>query len=232
MRFYESIAENYENIFSPNKMQINFLKERARNKLLDVACATGKVASEMKNAGFDILGIDIEEKFIYRAINQNNINAKVMNMLDIDKLSEKFGLIYCIGNSLVHLRNKDQVKSFLSKCYEKLEDKGNLVIQIINFYPFLNKDEEFLGSLPTIKNDKITFIRKYYKNGDYIRFNTVMNIEEKSIENNIDLLPIIAPEIKEILENIGFKNIELYGGFNKSDFELENSIPLVISATK
>lgn len=232
MRFYESIAENYENIFSPNEKQINFLKERASNKILDVACATGKVASEIKKAGFEVLGIDLEEKFIDKAINKNKISAKVMNMLDLDKLSENFGLIYCIGTSLVHLKTKEQIKSFLIKCYEKLEDKGYLVIQIINFYPFLNKNENFLGSLPTIKNDKVEFIRKYYRNGEYIRFNTIMNDGENSIENNIDLLPITAPEIKDILENIGFKNIEIYGGFNKSDFELENSIPLVISATK
>ncbi len=211
---------------------MNFLDEKAHGKVLDVACATGNITKELKDRGHDILGIDLEEKLIDRAIHENNVNAIVKNMLDIDTLDDNFGLIYCIGNSLVHLHDKTQVKTFLEKSYDKLEPNGNLVIQIINFCPFLKNEGEFLGSLPTIKNDKIEFVRKYYRNGDYIRFNTVLNTEENSIENNIDLLPITVYDLKKFLEDIGFKSIEIYGGFNKSEFDVDNSTPLVISCSK
>lgn len=106
--FYDSISDNYEDIFQPNDNQISFLEELCHGKILDVACATGKVAKRLQDDGFDVMGIDLEEKFVNKAINENKIDAKCMNMLDIDKLKNNFGLIYCIGNSLVHLDSSEK----------------------------------------------------------------------------------------------------------------------------
>lgn len=231
-KFYDSISDNYEDIFQPNEKQINFLEERAKGKILDVACATGKVAKRLQDDGYDVMGIDLEEKFVDKAINENKIDAKCMNMLDIDKLEDNFGLIYCIGNSLVHLDSTEKINEFLKKCYDKLNPNGNLVLQIINFHPFLKVDDDYLGDLPTIKNEKVEFVRKYFRNGDFIQFNTVMTAADKSIENDVNLFPITSDELVKLLEQNGFENIKIYGGFNKAEFDKENSRPLVISAEK
>ena len=230
--FYDSISDNYEDIFQPNDKQISFLEEHAHGKILDVACATGKVAKRLQDDGYDVMGIDLEEKFVDKAINENKINAKCMNMLDIDKLEDNFGLIYCIGNSLVHLDSSEKINEFLKKCYDKLNPNGNLVLQIINFHPFLQVDDDYLGDLPTIKNEKVEFVRKYFRNGDFIRFNTVMTAADKSIENDVNLFPITSDELVKLLEQNSFENIKIYGGFNKAEFDKENSRPLVISAEK
>lgn len=120
----------------------------------------------------------------------------------------------------------------MKKCYDKLDTNGNLVIQVINFYPFLQVDDDYLGNLPTIKNEKVEFVRKYYRNGNIIRFNTVMSAEGMSIENDVNLFPITSDELVELVEQNGFRNIKIYGGFDKSDFDKENSRPLVLSAEK
>ncbi|MFR6141496.1 MAG: class I SAM-dependent methyltransferase [Finegoldia sp.] len=231
-KFYDSISDNYEDIFQPNDKQINFLEEHAHGKILDVACATGKVAKRLQDDGYDVMGIDLEEKFVDKAINENKIDAKCMNMLDIDKLRENFGLIYCIGNSLVHLDSTEKINEFLKKCYDKLNPNGNHVLQIINFHPFLQVDDDYLGNLPTIKNEKVEFVRKYFRNGDFIRFNTVMTAADKSIENDVNLFPITSDELVKLLEQNGFEKIKIYGGFNKAEFDKEKSRPLVISAEK
>ena len=231
-KFYDSISDNYEDIFQPNDKQINFLEEHAHGKILDVACATGKVAKRLQDDGYDVMGIDLEEKFVDKANNENKINAKCMNMLDIDKLENNFGLIYCIGNSLVHLDSTEKINEFLKKCYDKLNPNGNLVLQIINFHPFLQVDDDYLGDLPTIKNEKVEFVRKYFRNGDFIRFNTVMTAADKSIENDVNLFPITSDELVKLLEQNSFENIKIYGGFNKAELDKENSRPLVISDEK
>ena len=76
------------------------------------------------------------------------------------------------------------------------------------------------------------FVRKYFRNGDFIRFNTVMTAGDKSIENDVNLFPITSDELVTLLEQNGFENIKIYGGFNKADFDKENSRPLVLSAEK
>ena len=53
-----------------------------------------------------------------------------------------------------------------------------------------------------------------------------------SIENDVNLFPITSDELVELVEQNGFRNIKIYGGFDKSDFDKENSRPLVLSAEK
>ena len=66
--FYDSISDNYEDIFKPNDKQISFLEELAHGKILDVACATGKVAKRLQDDGFDVMGIDLEEKLDRKSV--------------------------------------------------------------------------------------------------------------------------------------------------------------------
>ena len=59
-----------------------------------------------------------------------------------------------------------------------------------------------------------------------------MTANGRSIENDVNLFPIISDELIELVEQNGFKNVKIYGGFNKSEFDKENSRPLVLSAEK
>ena len=58
-----------------------------------------------------------------------------------------------------------------------------------------------------------------------------MNLENK-IENEEILLNIEYNELKNYFEKIGFKNIKIYGGFDKSEFDAENSMPLIMTGDK
>ena len=46
------------------------------------------------------------------------------------------------------------------------------------------------------------------------------------------MINIDYQELKDFLENAGFKNIQFYGGFNKVDFNPENSMPVIVTAEK
>ena len=59
-----------------------------------------------------------------------------------------------------------------------------------------------------------------------------MTAVDKSIENDVNLFPITSDELVTLLEQNGFENIKIYGGFNKADFDKENSRPLVLVAEK
>lgn len=59
-----------------------------------------------------------------------------------------------------------------------------------------------------------------------------MTAGDKSIENDVNLFPITSDELVTLLEQNGFENIKIYGGFNKAEFDKENSRPLVLVAEK
>lgn len=228
--FYSSIVKYYEDIFVPSKAQIDFLYESTKGDMvLDIACGTGKVAEELSKRGKIVQGIDLEPEMVDIAKTKTGIEAKVLNMLDVSSLEDNFDLIYCIGNSLPHLSNLGEVEYFISEVKKKINN-GYLVLQWINFSTFLNQKEGYLGSLPDIKNDKLVFERRYYKENEKIRFNTLLFVDGKKLENDEILYPLLLDDMIEILNDSGFKEIEVFGGFDKSPFNIETSMPVIVRA--
>lgn len=229
--FYSSIVEYYEEIFVPMKAQIDFLEESSSgNKVLDIACGTGKVASLLNERGKEVTGIDLEDAMVEIAKDRNGVDARVMNMLDVESLNSKYNLVYCIGNSLPHLNDLNEIEKFIDAT-TNIIDNGNLVLQWINFYPFLKSDNIYLGSLPNIETKNLKFIRKYYRNNNKIRFNTELILNGKTLINDQCLYPLMVDDMVSILNNKGFTNIEVFGGFNKSPFDIETSVPVVLRAS-
>ena len=230
-KFYDTIADKYDYIFPLSPMQKKFLDDEIKGKnVLDVGAATGKVTEYLSGKGFQVHSIDINGRLINKAA-QKGIPVTNMNMLDIDKL-EKFDTIINIGNTLPHLNNNGEIYKFLEKAYNQLNDAGKLIIQIINFSKFVKQKDEnnFLGTLPLIENENVKFERFYYLNEEgNIIFKTIL---DDNIENEEILLNITYNELKDYFEKIGFRNIKVYGGFDKSVFDIDKSTPLVMTGEK
>ena len=156
-KFYDTISEKYDFIFSLSDVQkIFFKKYVSGKKVLDVGAATGNLSKFLKNEKFEVTSIDINEKLIEQA-GKKGIDVKNLDMLKIDELG-KFDTIINVGNTLPHLNNKDEIFLFLKKAYLQLENGGKLIIQLINFYKFFENQEfesNFLGSLPLIQNENV-----------------------------------------------------------------------------
>ncbi|SHJ29652.1 Methyltransferase domain-containing protein [Clostridium cavendishii DSM 21758] len=240
MKFYDELSKYYKYIFPMSEVTLNFLKDNIdkNKKVLDIACGSGEYTIGLSKYGYNVKGIDLDdlmiEKAKEKAIEEGvNVEFKVGNILKLDEVfNESFGGMFCIGNSLVHLDNIEEIEKALQLMKDKLEDKGILIIQIINYARILKFD---LKSLQTIKNEEIgiEFIRNYKKKDDKIIFNTILKInDEESLENDVELLPITHIELRPSLEKVGFKNIQFFGGFNKGKFEEDESIQLIIKCEK
>ncbi|MGG7163305.1 class I SAM-dependent methyltransferase [Clostridium ihumii] len=240
MKFYDEISNYYKYIFPMSGVTLDFLKESFQNgnTILDVACGSGEYTIGLSKEGYKVNGIDLDEKMIEKAKEKSRtenelVEFKVGNILNLSKsYNNKFNGIFCIGNSLVHLDNKDEIEVSLNEMKNLLESNGVLVIQIINYYKVLNLN---LDGLPTIKNEEkgLEFIRKYVRKDDKILFNTILKIENNNeLSNSVELFPITYDDLIVSLERIGFKDIELFGGFNKNEFDKDKSMPLVIRCKK
>src|SRR5690242_698380 len=112
-KFYDEISKYYDDIFPIGKYQVDLLREvigEGSKDVLDIACGNGGYSKALSDLGHKVTAVDLNESMI-EILNKNyeNINGKVLNMLDIDKLDEKYDLAYCIGNSLVHLDNDEEI---------------------------------------------------------------------------------------------------------------------------
>lgn len=210
-------------------------KKEAKNDdddVLDVGCGNGQEGRALVEKGYNVVGVDLEPDMVEVAIS-HGIDAEVLDMLKINEIRGDYDMIYTVGNTLAHLDDMGEVINFLEKAYRKLKTDGALVLQIINFSLYWKddaKDGEHLGSLPKITGDDLEFTRDYYKKGEKILFKTEVKYKDKDFNNEVLLYPIDKNKLRENLEEIGFKDIEVYGGFNKS--EVGDGRAIVIRARK
>lgn len=243
MGFYEQISEYYDYIFPVGKEQLNFLKESfglPTKKLLDVACGSGGYSLELSREGYVVTAVDIDDEMVRMAKEKASVKGIGIEVFksDMKELGKAFQPdfdgIFCIGNSIVHLGSVGEIKKVIRDMYKLLSDNGVLILQIINFDRIMRYG---INELPTIKNNVIglEFIRKYEYTNEKgkIDFNTILitGKGKERFENSIELFPVLSSDMTEGLKDAGFKEIELYGDFNNSEYN-ENSFMLVARAKK
>ena len=229
-KFYNEIAGKYDFIFPLSPAHKTFFASELRGyTVLDVGAATGNLTDHLLSEGYEVTAIDLSERLIAKAA-EKGVTVQQLNMLDIDRLST-FDNIVCIGNTLPHLDSKASVQLFLQKAYRQLTQGGKLVLQLVNFQKyFAQQQDDYLGNLPLIINDKVKFERFYYLNKEgKIIFKTIL---DDTIENEELLQPIFDDELTQWLTQIGFQVINLYGNFKKDPFDKGKSMALIITAEK
>ncbi|MPW24482.1 methyltransferase domain-containing protein [Alkalibaculum sp. M08DMB] len=240
MGFYEEIAKYYDYIFPIGNDQIEFLAKEAgftSKNVLDIACGTGGYSIGLSKLGHDVTAVDLDYQMV-QVLNEKiidtdlKINAMVGNMLELDQLlSNNYNLAFCIGNSIVHLDKEKAIGQFFEIAKSLLNDKGKLIIQIINYDRIIMYN---VKSLPTIKNDeiKLNFERlyRYEKEDNVVYFKTILKVDNKQIENEIPLYPLLSDDLCKLLKNAGFKDIQLYGDFKGSPYDKSDSFTVVAVA--
>jgi 2-polyprenyl-3-methyl-5-hydroxy-6-metoxy-1,4-benzoquinol methylase len=242
MKFYKELSKVYDIVFPKDDNTLKFLCKnlRGNSKILDLACGTGTYSIALALKGHRVDGIDLGEEMIELAKGKGGLyaNFQVGDMTRIKDIytNEKYDLVYCIGNSIVHLKNKEKIEEFIKDIYDMLSDESALVIQIVNYDRIIKHN---VKALPTIerKEKGVSFIRNYnYKEEEEkVEFQTELIIsktdKEEKYENTVDLIALKKDEIKDMFEKTGFKDINIYGGFLEEEFN-EESFALVIKGMK
>lgn len=237
MSFYRKLSEYYDVIFPLNQQSINFINGRIESgRLLDIAAGTGNHSIALAKLGHRVTATDLDANMVKRlsekaALNNVSIHVQQLAMEQLDSFEEvDFSTIICLGNSLVHLDNLDEVKSFAANLYDLLTTSGKLIIQIVNYDRILSDNVTMLPFIHR-ETEKISFTRKYQKVDNKIIFKGVLTIGEEIFENQVPLLPITSKQLAEILTSTGFKSVAKYGSFKGESFTKE-SPALIIEAIK
>ena len=243
MDFYESISPYYDEIFPASPEAIAFLGARcpARCRILDAACGTGSHAMGLAATGHEVIGVDLDETMIDKARKKNKpagTRFLAGNMLDIEKLfsgERAFDLIYCIGNSLVHLANEEQVLLFLKAAHALLTPKGRVVVQIVSFDNIIGKGIRQLPDLIT-QDGSVSFRRRYeYQPKDAtVQFVSTLSVsgeKGKTATNAVALLILRKKRLEELTLQAGLHDCLFYGSFREDPVD-RDSFPLILTAAK
>lgn len=241
MDFYSSVNQFYDSIFPLNFAQVGFVKRyvpRGAQCVLDVGCATGSLALELASNGCCVHAFDLNKHMLEQARTkmertQTKVYFREGNMLNMAEMyqPEQFEAVVCFGNTLVHLKDENEVQLFLEQAYSLLKMGGVLLMQILNYEYIL---EQQVTSLPLIENEEISFIRNYaFCNDSEIGFHTRLNMKKEGceVENEITLFPITRLKLNRLLTKVGFSNLEWFGSFQSEALQAK-SLPLIVVAHK
>ncbi|MEI6602490.1 MAG: class I SAM-dependent methyltransferase [Clostridia bacterium] len=245
--FYDAIAKYYDYIFPAEQAQVTFLENAMRHtpsRILDVACGSGSYAEALATAGYAVVAVDLDETMVACANakaaewTKNHIGSTgdfsvaQADMLDLSKsVTGAFDLIFCIGNSIVHLGGLEEIKSFLLQAKCMLSEDGKAIFQIINFDRIFSKQ---ISTLPTIFNQEIdlSFERNYYYERDSgkVMFHTLLRVGTWQVTNTIPLFPLFFQDFSTLLKESGYEKIEVFGDFQGTEYNVDTSYMLVVKA--
>ena len=242
MDFYTSISAYYDRIFPTDAKALLFLDSRVEpgSRILDIACGTGGYSLALAQKGHRVTGVDLDRAMIRSAgskVRDSNLapDFRVMDMLSMtEALDPGFDLIFCIGNSLVHLETDEQVGQLLADCRTLLRPEGALVLQIINYDRILAQG---LTGLPTLREDDLEFLRFYEVDpaGGVVIFRTELRVggdrDQRVIRNQVPLRIVGKERLRRLVRTAGFQNLELFGDFDGRPFDPE-SLPLILSVRR
>ncbi len=106
-------------------------KEQTKGKLLDVGCGTGDFLFAAKNNGWDITGIEPNEKA--RTIANVKSNNSVLDNTELNKLKENSFDVITLWHVLEHLPNLENDIQIFKKL---LKPNGTLIIAVPNYKSF------------------------------------------------------------------------------------------------
>ena len=238
--FYEAISPYYDFIFPVDPGTVEFLAARVRpgSPSLDVACGTGGHAVALARRGFPVTGVDLDRAMIEKARQKGAglpVRFEVMDMEGLEaRLPGGYGLVYCVGNSLVHLDGEERIRRTLRGWHALLAPGGTLVLQIINYDGILARGAV---GLPTLRDPErgLEFERRYdYAPGAAsVGFRTVLSVDEpggrRRIEGSIPLRILRRAELAALVRDAGFRDLQIFGGFDESPLT-PDSLPLVLAA--
>ncbi len=246
MKFYKPMAFYYKEIFPLKKKKLDFLesyieKIKPPGRILDVGCAVGQCTSAMTQSFPEInfTGIDLDAEMIEIAKNENTrlhprLEFQLMNMndLNIHFKPATFDLVYCLGNTLVHLPSLEDIKKVLRSFQNILKPGGACLLQVVNYNSVLEKRTE---TLPLIETPRIRFERRYgfHPDDKAVTFKFQLEIKEtgERVGEETVLFPLTFEKLRMVLDELRLEKTEFFGNFDKVPYSVD-SPGLICAARK
>lgn len=130
----------------------NFLTENSilplSNKIaVDLGAGHGLQSIPLAEIGYQVVAVDFNQQLLDELkINAKDLNIKTIND-DIKKVKDFTDhpeLIVCCGDTLSHLANKSEVKTFISDISNSLESKGKVILSFRDYSNKLTGTDRFI----------------------------------------------------------------------------------------
>ncbi len=228
--FYETLAAVYDDVFPLSPAQVAFVRGKlppAPCRIIDLGCSTGALARTLSADGYDVWGVDLSERMIAVAQSapvadhSSHVTFSVADMRDAVTYARDVGALLCLGNTLVHLHDQQDLSAFLQRCQRALRTAGVMIAQIVNYDRVLDQK---IQQLPTLAGKQGNRLDRSYRERDdgLIDFVTRLSTSTGSaLDSEVRLYPLRRSELQHLLTRAGFHEVTFYGSYQGEEWSKE-----------
>ena len=136
---FDAVAQYYDHLMRtvPYAGWVDYVEALVRRwkshprQVLDLACGTGRVGSEMLRRGYDVTGADLSEPMVRECAKQAPpLTAVVSDAGQLALADESFDLVVCLYDSLNYLLEPQQFCGAMAEAHRVLRRNGLLVFDM------------------------------------------------------------------------------------------------------
>lgn len=229
--YYHLLYKNRNQMEAGNFIEnlLQHLKPSKEALFLDVACGKGRHSKHIHQLGFNVHGIDLSEKSIKEAsiFNNERLHFEQHDMREVYR-SNYFDYAVNLFTSFGYFDDVSDNQKSMDAMAKNLKKDGILVIDFMN-----------------AKKVCLNLVEKEMKSVDYIDFYIERKIKSGFIQKDIQFTDkgkkhhfqekvqaLTLNDFSNLLQKAGLKIIDLWGNYEKNDFDVLKSNRLIIIAQK
>ncbi len=234
MDFLHNIIEYYDELYPVTEDQKKLYKDLTKDlvpaKILRIGCATGGFEHWLAKEGHDVTGIETSKEMLETANRRRRMpNTAIrffqMSTIEMTRFLGKgfYNVISCLSDRIIFIHDKTLMRKFFYDCKLLLAEGGHLVLQLSNYSVFNTKP---MAKLPTQESIRVKLYTQLWTNeeGNCTLQQDLEHCGSKVVPvlKDVAVLPILPDQITEYAKEAGFKDINLYSGFDKSPLQADS----------
>jgi SAM-dependent methyltransferase len=246
--FYDRLAADYDEMTGFEKRFVKespffrlIVQKHAIASALDAGCGTGFHALLLSQLGLRVTAADVSNEMLARLKRHASsmhlgVRALASPFSELAKnLEGPFDAVFCLGNTLAHLLEAEDIQSALENFHALLRPDGVLYLQLLNYERILSTRER----LQSVKRSGGTTYVRFYDFEDQthtLMFNLLKLRDTDSGPApeliSVRLNPITRTQLHHALHEARFKNVNDFGSIALEPYGPDSSPDLVIESTR
>jgi len=189
-------------------------------RVLDLCCGPGRISSELSRMGYAVTGVDITESFLETAIDDAEYEKLDIEYVKSDARDfvrpQFFDAIFNLYISFGYFYDQKDDLKVLRNVYESLKNGGCFIVETLGkeiaVRDFVEAEWFERGGYTVLTEyealDSWTFLKNRW----------ILIKDEKRLEKILVQRLYAASELRSIMQEAGFQNIEIFGDWDESPY--------------
>jgi len=230
--YYEILFDSEQRLAREGPLLWDLLQRAPGMRAADLACGTGPHAKFLADHGAQVSAFDVSEEMIAEAKSGRPHEAITYERGDMRTLTGgPWDLVLCLGNSLCLLPTLDDVETTFRCVCERLVPGGLFLVQILNYAHPTAKEARHQVLTKTAGEMEVTAVKNLVPHRGHTLLSLSFYASQAggytSASETAVLLHLTQEELSRIATVVGLDTVEVYGGYDRAAFILEESPDLL-----